>query len=142
MNIQNTERKNIENELHLAIDKLISGCETLNMDLAFEIFHDSPDFMMMGTGGNICDYQTYLNDNCTYLAGCENFKLKTFNRKIHILDRTTAVYSWAYGVEAKQKTGELDIINNAGASFFFKKMENKWKVVYYHESSVPMKRIS
>ena len=142
MNLQNSEKKIIEDDLNLAIDQLISGCESLNMELAFEIFNDSPDFYMMGTGGNLCDYRTYLSDNFAYLGGCESFKLKTFNRVIHIIDKITAVFSWAYGVEAKQKTGEIDIIDNAGASFFFRKINNKWKVIYYHESSFPMKRIN
>ena len=112
------------------------------MEVAFGMFADSLDFLMMGTGGALCDYQTYLGDNVNYLATCSAFKLTTLNREIRVLDHTTAIIAWAYQVEATLKTGEKDVIDHAGASFVFRKMGGAWKVVYYHESSVPPKRIS
>ncbi len=136
------EKGKIEDELNSAINRLISGCEKLDMALAFEIFSDSSEFLMMGTDGSLCDYQTYLKNNIDYLSGCESFKLITFDRKIRIINSEVAIFSWAYGVEAKLRTGDIDIIDNAGASFVFRKIENTWKVVYYHESSVPPKRNS
>ncbi len=90
---------------------------------------------MMGTGGVLCDYKTYLKDNLDYLGSCESFSLQTLNRVVRIIDKVTAVYSWAYRVNAKLKSGEIDNIKNAGASFFFRKIKDEWKVVYYHESS-------
>lgn len=135
------EKEKIINELHEAIHTLITGCETLDMDLAFGSFSNSPDFLMMGTDGTLCDYQTYLNNNVNYLMTCENFKLTTFQEEIRILGPDMAVFSWAYRAEAALKTGEQDIIENAGASFVFKRVNDVWKVVYYHESSVPLIRI-
>ena len=138
---QETGIDRIKDELNSAIDKLIAGCEALDMKLAFEIFSDSSDFLMMSTDGTLCDYQTYIKNNIDYFKDCDSFKLKTFKREVRIIDKDTAVYSWAYGVEAKLKTGESDIIDNAGASFVFHKIQDKWKVIYYHESSLPLKRI-
>ena len=112
------------------------------MDLAFKVFSDSPDFLMMGTGGNLCDYQTYLKDNIDYLKTCSKFELTTFKEEVRVLDRETAVFSWAYKAVATLKTGERDVIDNAGASFLFRKVDGEWKVVYYHESSVPPVRVS
>lgn len=136
-----SEKGKIKKELQEAIHTLIAGCEALDMELAFGIFSSSPDFLMMGTDGSLCDYQTYLNNNINYLMTCENFKLTTFQEEIRILDRDMAVFSWGYRVEATLKTGEQDIIENAGASFVFSKVNDEWKVVYYHESSVPLIRI-
>lgn len=136
-----SEREKIETELHEAINTLIAGCEALDMGLAFGAFSDAPDFLMMGTDGTLCDYQTYLNDNINYLMTCATFKLTTLQEEIRIFNREMAVFSWAYKVEATLKTGEQDIIENAGASFVFGKVNDEWKVVYYHESSVPLTRI-
>lgn len=136
-----SEKGKIKKELQEAIHTLIAGCEALDMELAFGIFSSSPDFLMMGTDGSLCDYRTYLNNNINYLMTCENFKLTTFQEEIRILDRDMAVFSWGYRVEATLKTGEQDIIENAGASFVFSKVNDEWKVVYYHESSVPLIRI-
>jgi hypothetical protein len=138
--LSSTEKTEIEGNLQEAIDTLITGCENLDMEMAFQIFSNSPDFLMMATDGTVCDYQTYLNDNVNYLSSCSSFKLTTFQREIRVLDRNTAVLAWAYGAEATLKTGERDIIERAGASFLFKQVEDEWKVVYYHESSVPPRR--
>ncbi len=43
---------------------------------------------------------------------------------------------------ATLKTGEQDIIENAGASFVFSRVNDEWKVIYYHESSSPPTRRS
>lgn len=135
-----TEKEQIREELRRAIHTLITGCESLDMDLAFRIFSDSTDFLMMGTDGSLCDYRTYLKNNIDYIMTCSSFKLTTFKEEIRVLDRDMAIFSWAYGAEATLKTGERDIVENAGASFVFHKLNDEWKVVYYHESSVPPRR--
>ena len=140
INLSENEIEEIKKILDININLLIKGCETLNMEMAFKIFKNSPFFLMMGTDGTLCDYNTYINNNINYLKECSNFKLVTYNKEIRILDQNNAIYSWTYGVEATLKTGDKDIIKNAGASFIFKKINSKWEVVYYHESSLPMER--
>jgi hypothetical protein len=135
------EKEQIHKEIKEAINTLIVGCENLDMDLAFDVFFDSPDFLMMGTDGTICDYQTYLKNNIKYLMTCSSFKLTTYREEIRIINPEIAIYSWAYRADATLKTGEQDIVENAGASFVFEKINEEWKVVYYHESSAPPKRI-
>ena len=144
MNIQsmsNDEKIQIQKEIKEIINTLISGCENLDMEMAFAMFLNAPEFLMMGTDGTLCDYQTYLKNNIDYLTACSSFNLTTFREETSILDRETVVHAWAYGVEAVLKTGEKDIVKNAGASFVFKKQNEEWKVVYYHESTVPPTRI-
>ena len=46
--LTSTEKEAIAKEIKDAIGNLIRGCETLDMDLAFDIFLDSPDFLMIG----------------------------------------------------------------------------------------------
>ena len=140
--LSNSEKEKIKNELQEAINTLIAGCETLDMELAFSVFSNSPDFLMMGTDGSLCDYQTYLDNNINYLMTCANFKLTTIKEEIRVLDRDMAIFAWAYRAEAILKTGEQDIVEHAGASFVFRKVSDEWKVVYYHESSLPVIRVS
>ena len=137
-----SEIERIHKEIKGVLDTLIFGCENLDMDLAFGMFHESPDFLMMGTGGSLSNYQEYLVNNLDYLKTCSGFKLTTNKKEIRALNCETAICAWAYRVEATLKTGEQDIIENAGASFVFSKINEEWKVVYYHESSSPPIRIS
>jgi hypothetical protein len=131
------EKGRIQKEIEEVLKALIAGCEVLDMEMAFGMFSDSPEFLMMGTDGSLCDYQTYLNDNINYLTSCSSFDLTTFRKEIRVLDRSTATLAWAYKAEATLKTGERDIFEKAGASFVFRKMNGEWKVVYYHESTAP-----
>ena len=141
LNLSVKEKTQIEKEIREAINALIVGCESLDMDLAFRAFSNSPDFLMMGMDGSLYDYQTYIDINISYLKACSRFKLTTYRDEIRIMDRDTVIFSWAYGAEATLKTGEKDIFKKAGASFVFKKAADEWKVVYYHESSTPPIRV-
>jgi hypothetical protein len=139
--LSSSEKDTIEREIRAAIGTLITGCETLDMDLAFQVFSDSPDFLMMATDGTLCDYHTYVDGNVEYLRTCSSFKLTTFRDEIRILKPDLVLFSWAYGAEATLESGEKDIVEKAGASFVFSKVEDEWKVVYYHESSLPPTRV-
>jgi len=136
-----TDKQKIHKEIKTAINTLIEGCEALDMAQAFAIFQDSPEFLMMATDGAVCGYQTYLKNNIDYLVTCSRFKLTTYREEIRVLSPEMAVFAWSYGAEATLKTGERDLVENAGASFLFKRIEGEWKVVYYHESSAPPVRI-
>ena len=137
-----TNKEKIEKEIQVIIDTLIQGCQALDMDMAFGMFANIPEFIMMGTDGSQVDHNTYVNNNIAYLGECSAFELKTFNGETRVLDENTAVYSWAYAAKATLKSGDIDMVDNAGATFVFRKLDNEWKVVYYHEATVPPRRIS
>jgi hypothetical protein len=80
--LSSSEKERIKKELQGAIKTLIAGCEALDTELAFGIFSNSPDFLMMGTDGSLCDYQTYLNNNIDYLMTCSNFELTTLKEEM------------------------------------------------------------
>lgn len=136
------EKEQIQKEVEEVLNSLIEGCETLDMELAFGMFLNFPDFVMMSTDGTLYDYETYLKDNIDYLSTCSSFKLTTFRKEIRVINNETAVCAWSYRAEATLKTGERDIVEHAGASFVFTKIDGEWKVIFYHESSSPTKRIS
>ena len=136
------EKAKIEKEIGEIIDTLIQGCETLDMDMAFGMFANIPEFIMMSTDGSQVDHDTYVNNNIAYLSDCSAFELITFNGETCVLDENTAIYSWAYQAKATLKSGDIDMVDNAGATFVFRKLDGEWKVVYYHEATVPPRRIS
>jgi ketosteroid isomerase-like protein len=133
----NLDTKKIEKEIKEIINTLIMNFEALNTDAAFNVYDDSPDFSMIASDGSCLDYKTFFNGNKNYLENCSNFKLNTIKEKIKILSNDLVLFSWIYKAEATLKTGEKNIWDKAGASFLFKKIDDNWKVIYYHESSLP-----
>ena len=140
--VSGSEIQKIKGEIRNAVDSLIKGCESLNIDQAFGIFRDFPDFRMIAMDGSLCDYQTYLQNNIDYLAECSSFELTTLDERIDILASDIAIFSWIYRVVATLKSGERDLIEKAGATFIFRQIEDQWKVVHYHESTSPPTRLS
>ena len=139
--LPDTEQERIRAEIREEIRKLIQGCETLDPDLAFRAFSDSPDFLMMGTDGSLVDHPAYIKNTAGYLRTCSAFRLTTKRGEVRILAPDIAVFAWSYRAEAVLKTGEKDVFDGAGASFVFKKIAGEWKVVYYHESSNPPEHV-
>lgn len=140
--ISSSERGHIEQELKDAVNTVIEGCRLLDMALAFKIFSNSPDFLMIGMDGSLCDYQTYLDNNIDYLTTCSSFELTTLQEDIKLLSRDLAVFMWVYRAEATLKTGERDVFEKAGATFVFSKLNGEWKVVRYQESTLPPTRVN
>ncbi len=132
-----TDRKGIEDEIREALDCLITGCETLDMELAFSPFSRSPEFRMIAADGSLCNFATYYDNNVSYLETCSAFSLTTIASDVLVLRPDLAVLSWIYKAVATFKSGEQDIIDRAGASFVFEKRNGEWKAIHYHESSLP-----
>jgi hypothetical protein len=137
MVIKNFDKEKIEREIKEEIITLISEFEALNTDAAFNIYDDSADFFMIASDGSCLDYKTFLKCNKNYLENCSSFKLNTIKQEIKILSSDLVLFSWIYKAEATLKTGEKNIWDKAGASFLFNKIDDNWKVIYYHESSLP-----
>jgi hypothetical protein len=135
-----SDAKRIEQELRDTVAMLIAGCEALDVDLAFGLFWDSPEFRMIGMDGSLCDYATYVRDNVDYRSTCTSFELTTIDDEIRFLGPGLAIYSWIYRAEATLQTGERDVFENAAATFVFEKLGGEWKAVYYQESALPPKR--
>ena len=107
------------------------------MDLAFKVFSKSPDFFMIAGDGNYYDYQAFFDNNKNYLESCSKFELFTTKLDIKVLSSDLVIVSWLYKAVATLQTGDQDIIEKAGATFLFKRIDTDWIVINYHESSLP-----
>lgn len=138
--LSHAETDQIKDEITQAVNTVIMGCEALDMGMAFQVFWNSPDFRMISMDGTLCDYHTYVQNNIDYLTTCAQFTLTTRQQEITVFTEMLAICSWIYRVDATLKTGEHDLIEHAGASFVFRKINDEWKVVYYQESTLPPTR--
>jgi hypothetical protein len=141
-NLSSSETAKIEEEIRYAVQTVIQGCEALDMEKAFHLFLDLPDFLMIASDGSLCDYQTYIENNINYLSTCSSFKLTTIRQEVKVLDRDLALCSWIYKADAALNTGEHDLFEKAGATFVFNRIDGEWKVIHYHESALPPVRLT
>ena len=139
--VSESERKTIEAGILALLDRLIAGCESLDMDAAFGPFSRSSEFRMIGADGALCDFATFYRNNVSYLETCSAFSLSTIAADVLVLRLDLAVLSWVYRAEATLAGGERDVIERAGATFVFEKRDGEWKAVRYHESSLQPVRV-
>ncbi len=132
----------IAKEITGLLDELIAGYEGLSMDRVEALFSHTPDFRMMNTDGSLSDFETFFKNDADYLGHCARFALTTYANRVSVIDSDTAVLAWSYKAEATLETGERAIVDNAGASFVFVRKDGAWTVAYYHQSSVPFRRVS
>ena len=129
------DAERIEAEVLAVLDRLIDGCERLDMDLAFGIFDRSDTFRMVAGDGTVCSFADYYTNNIAYLETCAAFEIETIRTDVLVLRHDLAILTWSYRVEATLTSGARDIIDRAGATFVFELQDGQWKVVRYHESS-------
>ena len=131
------EEAAIEIVLRDKIGALVAGCESLDMDVAFQSFSRSPAFLRMTTDGSLSDCESYISDNVEYMSNCSRFRLHTRDLQVRVLGPAAAVVAWSYSAEASFRSGEQALVEKAGATFVFGLVRGEWQIVYYHESSTP-----
>jgi len=139
--LSESEISEIQDEIKKEIDLLITGCETLDMDMAFKVFSRDTDFFMIASDGRDYDFQSFFNNNKDYLDSCIKFELFTRKLDIKVLTSDIVVVSWLYKTVATLKEGNQDIFENAGATFLFKRVYDNWAVINYQESTLPPERV-
>ncbi len=132
------DRTRITREIHDVLDRLIRGCETLDMDLAFGMFDRSDAFRMVAGDGTLCTFAEYYANNVAYLSQCKSFMLDTIGTNVLVLRDDLAVLTWSYRVAATLESGSRHRIDRAGATFVLQKEDEQWRVIRYHESSSPL----
>ncbi len=133
--VSDADRSRIESEVLGVLDRLVTGCRGLHMDLAFGMFDRSNAFRMVAGDGTVCTFSEYYANNMAYLETCAAFSIETLQADVLAMRPDLAVVTWSYRVEAALKNGAHDIIDRAGATFVFEKQGVEWKVIRYHESS-------
>jgi hypothetical protein len=97
-------------------------------------FLDSPDFVFLTNGSTYSckevmamrpNYNEYLNQKGTI-----------FDEKFTVLDNSTALYTAKSKWIANYKDGHSSLADPDAFMFMFKKIDNKWKVIYYVDSYV------
>jgi hypothetical protein len=132
--VSDTQKEKIKGEVKEVVNTFIKGCEEVNFDMVIGTFLDSPDFVFLTNGSTYSckevmamrpNYNEYLNQKGTI-----------FDEKFTVLDNSTALYTAKSKWIANYKDGHSSLADPDAFMFMFKKIDNKWKVIYYVDSYV------
>lgn len=72
-----------------------------------------------------------------YMDMCSTANFKSIKKINKVINRELVLNTLIYTLDAKFKTGDKIHYDQIGATFLFKKTNNKWMVIYFHESGNP-----
>ncbi len=137
--LTDAEKSAIRTEIRGAVNSMVRGMEILNIDSALAIFAGVPDFTMVTTDGTPTDYNGFYHVNKEFFVAASAVRLITIRDSIRFLNGDLVLYTWFYSADVTVKTGEHYVNDKVGATLLFKRINSRWKAVYFHESALPPK---
>jgi hypothetical protein len=132
--VSEAQKEKIKREVKEVANTFIKGCEEANADMVMESFLDSPDFVDI-TNGMVFSYKELVAMKPNFDA-ILNQKCTMVSEKYAFLDKLTVLYTAETKWSTNYKDGHSSITDPAALLFVFKKIDNRWKVIYLVDSNV------
>jgi hypothetical protein len=132
--LSDAQKEKIKGEVKEVVNTFIKGCEEANADMVMESFLDSPDFIDI-TNGMTFSYKEMMAMKPNFNAVL-NQKCTIINEKFAFLDKSTVLYTAETKWSTNYKDGHSSITDPQAFLITFKKIDNKWRVIYLVDSNV------
>ncbi|MBE0649692.1 MAG: hypothetical protein IH595_02515 [Bacteroidales bacterium] len=130
------EEKNQEaTEISTTFGKMVAFAEQANLDSALTHFADTTDFVYILNGYSL-DYPEFVNQMSALFKELTNQKYDILHEKITFPDKSLAFYTANCTCHMYYKNGDTVTLDPYVQFFTFKKIDNKWKVIYGVESFI------
>ena len=132
-----TESDHIVREVKAASDKMISFSEKALVDSFLSCYDDAPNFLAISGDGVARNYSDFKKINLEYYGSLKEQKLTTLQEKFNVVDQHLVILGWTGNIMATFKNGDTMKMTNYSVTMVFKKIDDQWKVIHSHESSLP-----
>jgi hypothetical protein len=132
--LSDAQKEKIRGEVKEVVNTFIKGIEEANADMVMESFLDSPDFVDI-TNGMVFSYKELMAMKPNFDA-ILNQKCTMVNEKYTFLDKLTVLYTAETKWSTNYKDGHSSITDPQAFLIIFKKIDNRWKVIYLVDSNV------
>ena len=131
------EIHDIAKEVKDVFDKMTEYSESAQLDLFLNCYDNSRGFLHISSDGKMRNYEELKKICSEYYNALKEQKIITLREKIHIMDTNLVILGWTGNIIAQFKNGDIMKMNNYAITNIFKKIDNKWKIIHTHESSLP-----
>jgi hypothetical protein len=132
--VSDAQKQKIIGEVKEVVNTFIKGIEEANADMVMESFLDSPDFVDI-TNGMVFSYKDLVAMKPNFDA-ILNQKCTIVNEKYTFLDKLTVLYTAETKWSTNYKDGHSSVTDPQAFLIIFKKIDNRWKVIYLVDSNV------
>lgn len=133
--VTDAEKDKIKEEIKEVVNSYIKGCVEANWDMIREPFIDSPDFIYI-INGYALNYKNAVEMSEPAVASMQNLKFTIVDEKYAILDNSTVLYTLNCTNDVNFKDGHSEVYDPCVLLFIFKKIDTKWGLISFVESSV------
>jgi hypothetical protein len=133
--VSDVQKEKIKSEVKEVVNTIIKGCEEANYEMVIESYFDSPDFVFI-YNGTALSYKEIEDITKTQFNTFLNQKITIINEKCAILDNSTVLYTVNDKCLMNYKDGHSSLADPETMLFMFKKINNRWRVIYGVDSYV------
>jgi hypothetical protein len=133
--VSDAEKEKIKGEVKEIVHTIFKGAEEANFDMVIESWHDSPDFVYM-CNGKTYNYKECMDVMKQFLDVLLNQKCTIVDEKYAVLDNSTVLGTINTKWLMNFKDGHSVLQDPWAVLFAFKKIDNRWRVIYHVESGI------
>jgi hypothetical protein len=133
--VSDAQEEKIVGEVKEIVHSVFKGAEEANFDMVVETWYDSPDFVYM-CNGKIYNYKECMDEMEQFLNVLLNQKCTIVYEKYAVLDNSTVLGTINTKWLMNYKDGHSVLQDPWAVQFTFKKIDNRWRVIYHVESGV------
>jgi hypothetical protein len=138
--VSDAQKEKTKREVKEVVNTIFKGAEEANFVMATEPWLDSPDFVLINNGMTL-SYKEVVDAFKPLFGTLLNQKITIVDEEYAVLDKSTVLYTTNCKSLMNFKDGHSTLADPEAMQFMFKKINNRWKVIYavdsYVEKSVP-----
>jgi ketosteroid isomerase-like protein len=132
-----TDKKQIINEIKKISDAITHYAERAQSDSLLQCYSDSADFLAFSGDGKMRRYDEFKKLCIQFYNSVKGQEVTTIQETFNVIDTNLVIVGWTGNINAFFKNGDTMKLKDYAVTFVFKKIDNKWKVIHSHESSLP-----
>jgi hypothetical protein len=133
--VSEAEKEKMIGEVKELAHTIFKGAEEANFEKVIETWYDSPDFVYM-CNGKTFDYKECMGEMKQFLDVLLDQKCTIVDEKYAVLDNSTVLGTINTTWLMNFKDGHSVLQDPWAVQFTFRKIENRWRVIYHIESGV------
>ena len=131
------QKDQIKKEITIIGDSIIARAERLDSKW-LDYYMDSPEWGMVNNDGTRWDYQYTKKVQQDFFNVMASWKWTTTHQDFKFLTNDIVIYALDGKDQTVMKTGDKSTIDPHTYTMIFKKIEGQWKVIYSHDSGIPV----
>ena len=133
--VSDAQKQKIVGEVKEIVHNVFKGAEEANFDMVVETWHDSPDFVYL-CNGKTYTYKETMDEMKQFLNVLLNQKCTIVDEKYAVVDNSTVLGTINTNWLMNYKDGHSVLQDPWAVQFTFKKIDKRWRVIYYVDSYV------